>query len=221
MEFRFIDDGTRMDVQQMDVENAPMYYGIFVKMDKGVDFLLSCDPLHERYDELDFNTIYTLTFFRGAEAYTFEARITGKEMHFYTPALRFTATTVIKAFSRRNSPRIRVQMNINLYERLKDNPEKNGNLICTGVMHDVSRGGLTFLSGDSIPLKMRHSYIAEFSVTDILFRLPVEFVRIGEQLLSPLYRYDYAFMYNRDEDINETLNKLTLILFQQQLKNGR
>jgi hypothetical protein len=220
MDFRFIDDGTRMDIQQMGAPDAPTYYGIFIGMEKGVSFLISCDPLYERFEGLDLNLIYTFTFFRGAEAYTFDAKITKRLQHFNANALLFTATSLVNKYSRRTAHRIRVQMSAKLFEKADSEPEMLGKHICTGEMYDVSRGGLTLLSNDKINLQLRKVYMSEFVVNGITFRFPVEYVRGSERSLSPLYRYDYAFMYNGD-NLTESLNRLTLALFEQQLKGGR
>ncbi|MCL2501296.1 MAG: hypothetical protein FWE90_13320 [Defluviitaleaceae bacterium] len=220
MELRFIDDGTRMDIQLMGDENSTTYYGIFVKMDKGISFLVSCDPLYERFENLDYNKIYTLTFFREAEAYSFDAKIVERRQHFHNNVLLFNATSLIRKFPRR-SHRIRVQMSINLYEKAEDSSNGIGKLICKGAMYDVSRSGLTLLSNDKINIQLRKVYMSEFVANGITFRFPTEFVRGGERSLSPLYRYDYAFMYSGGEkDLTEELNKLTLALFEHQLKGG-
>jgi hypothetical protein len=219
MDFRFIDDGTRMDIQHMDDANATMYYGIFVQLERGVSFTVTCDPLYERFDELDLNQIYTFTFFRGAEAHTFDAKITERKQHFKDNYILFTATSLIKKYSRRNAHRIRVQMSINLYEIVDNNPQTPGPFICTGAMYDVSRSGLTLLSNDKINVQLRKVYISEFIVNNITFRFPTEYVRGSERSLSPLYRYDYAFMYKGD-DLTEELNRLTIALFEHQLKGG-
>ncbi|MCL2203403.1 MAG: hypothetical protein FWB88_05650 [Defluviitaleaceae bacterium] len=219
MEFRFIDEGTRLDVQQKDAPDAPMYYGIFEKMDKGVSFLVSCDPLFEHFDQLDLNKIYVFTFFRGAEIYTFDGKLVEKQRYIHKNVLLVTATTLISTHSRRGSHRIRAQMAVNLHEVDESQPDQPGALVCAGVMHDVSRGGLTFLLNDKIPLELRKTYLADFSVGHANFRFPVEFVRGSERSLSPLYRYDYAFMYN-GENLTDALNKLTLALFEQQLRGG-
>lgn len=212
MDFRFIDDGTRMDIQLKDSPDAPQYFGIFVKMDKGVSFLLSCDPLHECMDELDLNKLYTFTFFRGAEIFTFDGKLIEKREHFHDPVVFVTATTLIKSFSRRGAHRIRVQMTAKLFEgetQLADCP-----------MHDVSRGGLTLLSNESIPLQLRKTYMTEFTINNILFRFPIEYVRGSERSLSPIYRYDYAFMFS-GEDITADLNRMTVALLEQQLRGRK
>lgn len=217
MNFRFIEKGTRLDIRQKDAPEAPTYYGTFEKMEQGVTFLISCDVLYEHIDTPDPAIIYTFTFFRKSEAFTFDARLGEKTMHLQTPVISVTATTLIKSYSRRSSHRIRVQMSLNLYEFDEQQPDEPGTPFCTGIMHDVSRGGLTFLSNEKIPLVLRKVYLSEFIVNGITFRLPVEYVRGSERSLSPLYRYDYAFMYN-GENLTDDLNRMTLALFEQQLK---
>ncbi|MCL2605431.1 MAG: hypothetical protein FWD90_13230 [Defluviitaleaceae bacterium] len=221
MDFRFIDDGTRMDIQHMNDANATIFYGIFVRMEKGVSFYVSCDPLYERFEDLNLAQIYTFTFFRGAEAYSFDAKILERKQLFNNDVLLFTATSLVKKYNRRNAHRIRVQMSISLYEKKDDNPNKLGDMVCKGEMYDVSRSGLTLLSNERVNLQLRKVYMSEFVANGITFRFPVEFVRGGERSLSPMYRYDYAFMYNNaDGDLTEELNRLTLALFEHQLKGG-
>jgi hypothetical protein len=220
MEFRFIDDGTHMDIQEMNNPNAPTYYGVFVKVEKGVTFLISCDPLYDCFDELDLSKIYSFTFFRDANGFTFDAKITEKYQHFYSNTLRCNATSLVKSFNLRTAHRIRVlQMTANLYEKSDNKPNMLGNLIYTGPIYDVSRGGITLISNDKIKIQLHNIYMAEFVVNNETFRFPVEYLRGSERSLSPLYRYDYIFTY-KGENLTENLNRLTLALFENQLKGG-
>jgi hypothetical protein len=218
MDFRFIDEGTRMDIQQVGADNAPKYYGIFEKMDKGVSFLISCDPLLERFDEIDLSQIFAFTYYRGAEAYTFDAKIVERQVHLYNNMLLVTATSLIKKSSLRAAHRIQVQFPVSIHDKVEANAIKPGGLVCTGTMFDVSRNGLTFVSNEKINLQLRKVYMASFSIQGSTFRFPVEFVRSAERGLSPLYRYDYAFMYNGAESLTDDLNRMTLALFENQLK---
>jgi hypothetical protein len=211
-----------MDIRQKDKPDAPTYFGIFVKMEKGVSFLVSCDPLNERFDDLDLNLIYSFTFFRGAEAFTFDAKILERKQYFQTNTLLFNATSLMDSFNRRGAHRVRVQVSMNVYLKDDEMPDKLGELICSGPMHDVSRGGLTLLTNEKINLQLRKVYMSEFVINQITFRFPIEYVRGSERSLCPLHRYDYAFMYNSDGgDLLESLNRLTLALFEHQLKGGR
>jgi hypothetical protein len=220
MDFRFIDDGTRMDIQQMGAPDAPTYYGIFIEMEKGVSFLISCDPLYERFESLDPSIIYTFTFFRGATILTFDGKLVEQQTYLTKHTLLVTATTLVKTSSRRTTHRIKVQMSLNIYEKDDSQPFMLGTQVCTGLMHDVSRGGLTFLTNERIKLTLRKVYMSEFPIAHLTFRFPVEYVRGSERSLSPLYRYDHAFMYNNIENLTEDLNKMTLALFEQQLKGA-
>lgn len=221
MEFRFIDDGTHMDIRQKNKDDAPTYYGVFEKIIKGPVFHVSCDPLYEIFNEIDRSQIFAFTFFRGSDAYTFDAKIVERKSEFMQQTLVFNAMSLLNAYSRRNSHRVQVQMPIRLFEKDDTRGDLCGALFCTGEMHDVSRGGLTFLSAERLNIEMRKVYMAEFEINQHLFRVPVEFVRAGERGLSPVYKFDYAFMYYDVNAIKEDLNRMTLALFEQQLKGRR
>ncbi|MCL2189550.1 MAG: PilZ domain-containing protein [Defluviitaleaceae bacterium] len=221
MDFRFIDDGTQMDIRQKNADDTPTYYSTFEKIVRGATFHVTCDPLYERFDELDLNNIYVFTFYRGADAFTFDAKLTERLADFHHQTLVFTATTIVSSYSRRSAHRLQIQMPVRVYEKDETKPEQRGSLFCEGVMYDISRGGLTFLSSERLKLELRSVYIAEYEINKILFRMPVEFVRVSERGLSPIYRFDYAFMYSGGEAIKEELNRMTLALFEHQLKGGR
>jgi len=220
MEFRFIDDGTKLDIQRKSAPDEATYYGTFEKLDKGVTFFLSCDVLYEQHTQIDPAELFIFTFFRGAEYFTFEGRMGETARLGFVNAISVTATTLISRFSRRSTHRIRVRSNVNIHALDPANENQPGALLCTGLIHDISRGGLTFLSNEKIPLDLRHSYLAVFTVNHLTYHLPVEYVRGSERAISPHYRYDYAFMFNGD-DLTEELNKMTLGLFEQQIKAER
>jgi hypothetical protein len=221
MDFRFIDDGTQMDICQKNADDAPTYYGTFDKIVRGATFNVTCDPLYEKFDALDLNIIYVFTFYRGADAFTFDAKLTEKLDDFHHQTLVFTATTTVSTYSRRSAHRLQIQIPIQIFEKDDEKPLQKGENICEGITYDISRGGLTVLSNERLKLELRKVYITEYEINKTIFRMPVEFVRVSERGLSPMFRLDYAFMYSGGETLKEELNRMTLALFEHQLKGGR
>ncbi|MCL2576302.1 MAG: PilZ domain-containing protein [Defluviitaleaceae bacterium] len=215
MELRFIEDGTKMDIQVFSEKNPHLeektYLGTFLGIDRGVDFFVQCDDLYVHSASFSRECFLNISFFKGAEVCIFRARVGGTETirgHF---VLVLTAITPIEKHSRRKSPRLEASFPVNIYD--------GDELLYKETTSDISNGGLCVVTNLKLSLEQNREYELEFSIGfNQVFKIPAKLVRSGNCHQTISYRFDHAFIFEIYED-SDIRSKLALALFDYRIKN--
>ncbi|MCL2752539.1 MAG: PilZ domain-containing protein [Defluviitaleaceae bacterium] len=217
MEIRFIEEGTKMDIQVLSTKNTCLnnksFLGTFLYFEGGSTFLIQCDELYVHANSLTSECVLSISFFKGAEVAVFKARLNGTPLFNGQYALSLTAITPIEKHSRRKSPRIEASFPVNIYNA------DAAQLISKETTFDVSNGGLCVSTNNRLPLIQGENYHVEFSLKPPqVFSMTARLVRSGDHNQTVSYRFDHAFVFDYPED-NEKTSKLALALFEYKLKN--
>ena len=206
MQLRYIDAKTRMDIEVLS-DKPETLTGSFIDTDRGASFYIECDELFQNFEGYKAARL-RLSFYRGAAMYTFDARLTSAGDKNGTNALLLEANSLIEETSRRGAPRLQMQIETKIYSQ--------GKPILIGVTHDISTTGLSLLSNELYDLG-ETEYIAEFSVADSTYNLPLRFIRMGNAPQLVQYRYDYAFLFTINPEATK-IKELTMSLFKYKMR---
>jgi len=222
MELRFIDNGTRLDVQAASDGSRSygdeIYPGKLVSMEDNLSFTMECGALNQLPRELTQGSYLKFTFYRGAEVYTFEGKVNGSVSK-YDDRVLVTAVTPLERSSRRKSQRILINIPVNVYKKDPNQPNGIGNLVCMGTSFDISNTGICVLSDEKLDLRDGTRFIAEFSLhREETFFLTVIHIRTGNSPNLIQFKHDHAFLFDEESEA-EKINKMILSLFQYKLEN--
>ena len=217
MQLRFIDSGTRLDVQAAPSGSRSyeeeIYVGKFSSMEDSTTFTLECNALYERPQKFIQGDYLKFTFFRGSEIYTFEGQINGI-ISKYDNRIKVSAVTPLEKSNRRKSNRIQINIPVKIYKKNPAEPNGAGDLVCTGTTFDISNTGICIMSNEKLDLRKSSQFTVEFSLLrfEAPFFLTVNHVRSSACLQFVQFEYDHAFLFDCDNEA-EKVNKMTLSLF--------
>ena len=219
MQIRFIDYGTRLDIQVAEdisrTYEEEIFPGIFIGMESGiVTFTIESDALLRREKKLEPGNILRFTFFREASMFVFEGRVVEIAPSYSINRIVVDAMSPIEKSSRRKSHRVMLNIPINIYKTIPGRPNETGPIACLGMTFDISDTGICVTSNEKLDLRDGSNFLAEFTLKGSeIFLMPVLHVRTGSCPQLFQYTYDYAFLFDREKDA-EKINKMTLSLFQ-------
>ena len=214
MELRYIEPGTQMDIQIISAEDSRLLSGVFVDTERGASFYITCDELFDRFDELYRSCKLHFTFYRGSDVYSFSGLM--DDTRSKDRVILATATSVIEKTSRRKAPRIEMGISAEIFGKTPGGGE--GPLL-VGTTNNISTTGLSLFAQDKVALP-DGQYVAEFTlIQPEKISLPVKFIRMGDAPQSVQYRYDYAFLFDCEND-SEGIRNLTLSLFRYKMKGS-
>ena len=224
MLLKFIENGTRMDIQVAADSSRDFgedtVLGTFIGLEAGVvSFSIECDALLNSEQGLEAGNFLRFTFFRGASMYTFEGVVTEVSPPYNTKRILVDATTLIEISNRRKSHRVEVSVPVNVYREPPDEQSKEEPVMYRGMTMDISDAGLCILSNEKLDLRDGPDFRAEFTLNrSEKFDMPVRHIRTGNSPQFVQYQYDHAFLFDRETDA-EKINKMTISLFQHVLRS--
>jgi len=220
MEIRFIDDGTKMDIQVFSKKNLHLdekaFLATFLNSDRGNNFSIECDELYVHANSFAAGCYFEISFFKGAEVNSFRARINGSSLVFGRNAILMTAISPIEKSNRRKTPRIEASFPVNIYHSIGS---MSGELISKETTYDVSNGGINVVTNVKLPIVPNNNYHVEFSIgPGRTFSLVARLLRSGNSPKNLNYRFDHAFIFDYP-DGDEKISKLALALFDYRFRN--
>ena len=222
MQLKFIPDGTRLDVQSAwDGSRAydeEILLGTFIDSINDLLFILDCPALLGRERPPMEGDFLRFSFYRGAENYTFEGKISCIIKKFSETLIHVNVISFIEKSSRRKSQRIQVSLPAILYKpdpAQNDKPSEDS-YKCTTF--DISSTGLCLLSNEKLDLRHGADFFIEIHLpSSEPFMLSAKHVRTGNCPQFVLYNYDHAFILDYDKNY-EAVYSLTLKLFELKLE---
>ncbi|MCL2574650.1 MAG: PilZ domain-containing protein [Defluviitaleaceae bacterium] len=222
MQLRFIPAGTRLDVQvSLDGSRAyteEILFGTFVDTYNDLLFSIECPQLLKQSRVPEEGDFVRFTFFRGAESYTFEGKLSSIDTDFGKTLLYINAVSPIEKASRRKSQRIQVSLPAALYIPAGDQNNMPGEFSCQCTTFDISAQGLCLLSNTKLDLRHGSDFVIEIRLPSYdPFIIPAKHIRTGNCPQLMQYRHDHAFGIDSETSSSKIYN-LTLAIFQLKLE---
>jgi len=226
MELRFIARGTKLDIQ-IASDGSRAYGeealdGTFIDTYNDLLFSFECPELLELKRTPIEGDFLRITFFRGAESYTFEGRLSSGSGSFDKELLYADAVSPIEKSSRRKSHRIQVNLPATLYKPSPDQEEMPGELLLKCTTLDISAEGLCLMSNQKLPPGENSHFIAELQLPgkERPVTLSVRHVRTGNCPQLVQYNHDHAFALDDEssKDGSGKMYELTFDIFKLKLE---
>jgi len=219
MELRFIHNGTQLDVQaapdgSRDYPDDIMR-ATFVDTYQDLLFSIYCPDLISRERTPQEGDYLQITYFRGADTYTFQGRVSHIAMGYGQKLLFANAVTPIEKSNRRKS--LRIPISLPAVVRRPDQPANQAHRCTT---YDISANGLCLVSNQKLDLTHGSDFTIEIELPTYIepFVLPVKHVRTGSSRQQRQYKYNHAFIFDGD-NVAIKIADLTIALFKLRLES--
>jgi hypothetical protein len=220
LEVRFIENGTKMDIEVLSEGVAQfeskVFSGVYFGLHKDTSFYLSCDPLFMHSNKISRSCQLSFTFFRGQSVFRFKGRLIEATTFKDRPVLVIATTSFIDKSSRRKFPRMEISFPVSIIDK---SLPKSDSLIARVTAFDMSKVGMCLLTNSRLNLSKDKEYFLEFLLLDRLFSISAHLVHdCNAASKSRSYKFSYGFAFS-DKNSPEQMDNLVASMFDYKLQN--
>lgn len=229
MELKFIEKGTILTINEATYGKVfdTTYRAAFNELVTEREFWAEGEELFHAFPDLREDLFLRISFLRFNSLFIFSGKalktaVRSNNGTFLTLIERISG---IESSSRREYPRHEITLNVRLFGLSESalnagiflRPRAGDKEEFSSLSFDISAGGISFVSNESLVSRFEPYFLAEFTLNSSdYFLLPAKLIRRGNCPQFVQYKYDYSFIFIYD-NIPDEKNRLITAIFNAKL----